>query len=72
MASAMPYSLILAVPGSSPVWWQVMFPAGDGAVLPGAGWAYISVINNAGSKPAWRCNILHKVKGATTDWEAAI
>jgi hypothetical protein len=32
-----------------------------GAVLPGAGWAYVTVCNSADSKPSWKCNFCNKI-----------
>lgn len=30
--------------------------AGGGPVFPGAGWAYVTVMSNADSKPCWKYN----------------
>ena len=34
---------------------------GGGPVLPGAGWAFVTVIHNADSKPSWKCNFCDKI-----------
>ena len=35
--------------------------AGGGPVFPGAGWAYVTVMSNADSKPCWKCNFCGKI-----------